>query len=165
MRRHILESVENTGRLVMVDESPPRCSVAQRHRRHGRQQAAFESLQAPVEMVTPPHSPVPFSPALERALRAGAAEDRGGHPPRAEGRRVSARIQAVTMPKWGIEMTEGTVNWLDRARRPGGRTGAPKFSKSRPTRSSTPSKRPSPARCGASSRDAGETHAVGASSP
>ena len=62
----ILDSVEQTGRLVVVDESPPRCSmatdivalVAER---------AFTSLDAPPQMVTAPHSPVPFSKELERA--------------------------------------------------------------------------------------------------
>ena len=62
----ILESVENTGRLVVVDESPPRCSVAADIAAlvAGR---GFESLRAPVEQVTAPHAPIPFSPALERA--------------------------------------------------------------------------------------------------
>lgn len=60
----VLESVENTGRLVIVDENPPRCSlaadVAAQVAQHG-----FHFLKAPVEMVTPPHTPVPFSPELE----------------------------------------------------------------------------------------------------
>ena len=62
----ILESVQNSGRLVLVDESPPRCSVA-------ADIAAlvvsrgFSSLKAPVMLVTAPHTPIPFSPALERA--------------------------------------------------------------------------------------------------
>jgi pyruvate dehydrogenase E1 component beta subunit len=28
-------------------------------------QEAFDSLEAPIQMVTAPHTPVPFSPALE----------------------------------------------------------------------------------------------------
>ena len=28
-------------------------------------QNAFDALEAPIKMVTPPHTPVPFSPALE----------------------------------------------------------------------------------------------------
>jgi pyruvate dehydrogenase E1 component beta subunit len=62
----ILESVGNTGRLVIVDESPPRCSVAADIAALAASRA-FDSLQAPVEQVTAPHAPVPFSPALERA--------------------------------------------------------------------------------------------------
>jgi len=66
----ILESLENTGRLVVVDESPPRCSVAAdiAALAAGR---GFESLKAPVVQVTAPHTPVPFSPALERAYVPG----------------------------------------------------------------------------------------------
>ncbi len=105
----ILESVENTGRLIVVDESPPRCSVASDIAAMVASRG-FESLQAPVEMVTPPHSPVPFSPGARARLRARAAEDRGGDPPHAREGADEPSMQAVTMPKWGIEMTEGTVN-------------------------------------------------------
>jgi acetoin:2,6-dichlorophenolindophenol oxidoreductase subunit beta len=66
----IIESVENTGRLVVVDESPPRCSVAADIAAIVASQA-FHSLKAPVAMVTAPHTPVPFSPALERAYVPG----------------------------------------------------------------------------------------------
>jgi acetoin:2,6-dichlorophenolindophenol oxidoreductase subunit beta len=66
----ILESVENTGRLVIVDESPPRCSIAADIAALAASRA-LRSLRAPVEMVTPPHAPVPFSPALERAYVPG----------------------------------------------------------------------------------------------
>jgi acetoin:2,6-dichlorophenolindophenol oxidoreductase subunit beta len=60
----IYRSVEKTGRLVVVDESPPRCGMA-------RDIAAlvaenrFASLRGPVRTVTAPHSPVPYSPGLE----------------------------------------------------------------------------------------------------
>ncbi|MDA3630555.1 alpha-ketoacid dehydrogenase subunit beta [Saccharopolyspora oryzae] len=62
----ILESAAATGRVVVVDESAARCGfghdvvslIATR---------AFDSLRAPVELVTPPHTPVPFSPKLEKA--------------------------------------------------------------------------------------------------
>jgi pyruvate dehydrogenase E1 component beta subunit len=62
----ILESVGNTGRLVVVDESPPRCSVAADIAAIVASRG-FESLRAPVGLVTAPHAPIPFSPALERA--------------------------------------------------------------------------------------------------
>ncbi|MEM1019699.1 MAG: alpha-ketoacid dehydrogenase subunit beta [Pseudomonadota bacterium] len=61
----ILESVENTGRLVVVDESPPRCNMATDIAALVASQA-FDSLEAPIEMVTCAHTPVPFSPALEK---------------------------------------------------------------------------------------------------
>jgi acetoin:2,6-dichlorophenolindophenol oxidoreductase subunit beta len=62
----ILESVENTGRLVVVDESGPRCGMAADIVARVAQDA-FGDLQAPPRMVTPPHTPVPFSPVLEDA--------------------------------------------------------------------------------------------------
>ncbi len=62
----ILDSVEQTGRLVVVDESPPRCSMATDIIALVSEKA-FSSLNAPPQMVTAPHSPVPFSKELERA--------------------------------------------------------------------------------------------------
>ncbi|MEM6682975.1 MAG: alpha-ketoacid dehydrogenase subunit beta [Pseudomonadota bacterium] len=61
----ILESVENTGRLVVVDESPPRCNMATDIAALVASQA-FDSLEAGIEMVTCAHTPVPFTPALEQ---------------------------------------------------------------------------------------------------
>jgi pyruvate dehydrogenase E1 component beta subunit len=60
----ILESLENTGRLVVVDESTPRCSMASDISELAVTKA-FSSLKAAVQTVTAPHTPVPFSPALE----------------------------------------------------------------------------------------------------
>src|SRR5215212_5280058 len=62
----ILESVENTGRLVVVDEANPRCGLAADIVARVAQEA-FSDLKAPPRMVTPPHTPVPFSPVLEDA--------------------------------------------------------------------------------------------------
>ncbi len=62
----VIESVENTGRLVCVDEANPRCSIAADVSAQVAQQA-FGALRAGIEMVTAPHTPVPFSPALEDA--------------------------------------------------------------------------------------------------
>jgi pyruvate/2-oxoglutarate/acetoin dehydrogenase E1 component len=62
----ILESVENTGRLVVVDESGPRCGMAADIVALVAS-TAFSELKAPPRMVTPPHTPVPFSPVLEDA--------------------------------------------------------------------------------------------------
>ncbi len=60
----VLESVESTGRLVVVDESSPRCNIATDVSALVSQEA-FGSLKAPIRMVTPPHVPVPFADALE----------------------------------------------------------------------------------------------------
>ena len=62
----ILESVENTGRLVVVDESPPRCSIAADIAAIVASRG-FRSLRAPIQIVTAPHTPVPFARELERA--------------------------------------------------------------------------------------------------
>ena len=62
----ILDSVETTGRLVVVDESPPRCSLAADISAIVASKA-FTSLRAPPVMVTGPHSPIPFARELERA--------------------------------------------------------------------------------------------------
>jgi pyruvate/2-oxoglutarate/acetoin dehydrogenase E1 component len=60
----VIESVENTGRLICVDEANPRCSIAADISATVVQEA-FDALKAPLRMVTAPHTPVPFSPALE----------------------------------------------------------------------------------------------------
>jgi acetoin:2,6-dichlorophenolindophenol oxidoreductase subunit beta len=62
----ILESVEETGRLICVDEANPRCSIAADISATVAQEA-FHALKVPIRMVTAPHTPVPFSPVLEDA--------------------------------------------------------------------------------------------------
>ena len=69
----ILTTLEKTGRLVVIDESTPRCSVA------GDVAAlcvdrGFDFLNAPVKRVTAPHSPVPFSGVLEDAFMPSAQD-------------------------------------------------------------------------------------------
>jgi pyruvate dehydrogenase E1 component beta subunit len=61
----ILESVERTGRLVVVDEATPRCSMATDIAALVADRA-FPFLKAPVRRVTAPHTPVPFAPSLEK---------------------------------------------------------------------------------------------------
>ena len=60
----ILESVKNTGRLVVVDEASPRCNIATDISAQVVSEA-FGDLKAPVKMVSPPHVPVPFAGSLE----------------------------------------------------------------------------------------------------
>ena len=60
----VLETVENTGRLVVVDEASPRCNIATDIAAQVAMQA-FGVLKGPIQMVAPPHTPVPFSPVLE----------------------------------------------------------------------------------------------------
>ncbi|MEM8685031.1 MAG: transketolase C-terminal domain-containing protein, partial [Pseudomonadota bacterium] len=56
----ILESLEATGRLIIVDESNPRCSVASDIAGIVASEG-FDLLKAPVQLVTAPHTPVPFA--------------------------------------------------------------------------------------------------------
>lgn len=60
----VLESVENTGRLVVVDEASPRCNIATDISAQVCQEI-FDALESGIQMVVPPHTPVPFSPTLE----------------------------------------------------------------------------------------------------
>ncbi len=63
-RETILETAAETGRVVVVDEAHPRCSMASDIAGLVAQEA-FGELKAPIKLVTAPHAPVPFSPALE----------------------------------------------------------------------------------------------------
>ncbi|CAB3761707.1 alpha-ketoacid dehydrogenase subunit beta [Paraburkholderia humisilvae] len=60
----ILESAEKTGRVIVVDEANPRCSIATDIAALVAQKA-FHALQAPIELVTAPHTPTPFASVLE----------------------------------------------------------------------------------------------------
>ena len=60
----LVDSIEKTGRLVVIDEDNPRCSMASDVAALAATQA-LPYLDAPVSMITPPHTPVPFSPPLE----------------------------------------------------------------------------------------------------
>lgn len=61
----ILESLSLTGRLVVVDESNPMCSIASEIAAIAAEKG-FSSLRGPVIRVTAPHTPVPFARELER---------------------------------------------------------------------------------------------------
>ncbi len=63
----ILESVEKTGYLVVVDESSARCGMAADIAGLVAEKA-FHALRGPIIQITPPHTPVPFSPILEDAF-------------------------------------------------------------------------------------------------
>jgi pyruvate dehydrogenase E1 component beta subunit len=67
----ILASVEKTGAVVVVDESPPQCSVASEIAALVSERA-FDSLNAPVCRLTAPNAPVPFAPTLENAYAPSA---------------------------------------------------------------------------------------------
>jgi pyruvate/2-oxoglutarate/acetoin dehydrogenase E1 component len=84
----ILESVEKTGRLVVIDEANPRCSMATDISALVAQKAFF-ALKVPIEMVTAPHTPVPFSDALEDLYIPTAAKIEAAVHKTCEGRKVA----------------------------------------------------------------------------
>lgn len=61
----VLKSVGKTGRLVVADEASPRCNIATDISAQVCQQA-FGALKSGIQMVSPPHTPVPFSNVLEK---------------------------------------------------------------------------------------------------
>jgi len=69
----ILKSVEKTGKLVVVDESHQRWSMAADISAVVAQEA-FSALTAPIKLVTAPHVPPPFSGALEKLYIPDAAK-------------------------------------------------------------------------------------------
>jgi pyruvate dehydrogenase E1 component beta subunit len=64
-KKTILESVEKTGRLVVVDPAHQSCSVASEISSIVAQEG-FWSLQAPIQRVASLDCHFPFSPALEK---------------------------------------------------------------------------------------------------
>ncbi len=62
----IIASVAKTGRLLVVDEGAARCGIAADIAAQV-QAECFKALKAPIAMVTPPHTPVPYAPAAENA--------------------------------------------------------------------------------------------------
>jgi pyruvate dehydrogenase E1 component beta subunit len=71
----ILDSVEETGRVVVVDEATPICSMASEIASMIVSDG-FSSLRAPIRKVTAPHTPVPASPVLEAGYAPTAASIR-----------------------------------------------------------------------------------------
>jgi pyruvate/2-oxoglutarate/acetoin dehydrogenase E1 component len=62
----VVQAALQTGRVVVVDEDNPLCSVASELSALIGEKV-FGRLQAPVRRVCAPHAPVPFSPRLETA--------------------------------------------------------------------------------------------------
>jgi len=60
----ILKSLTKTGRMVVVDEANPICSMASEIASIAVERG-FDYLDAPVAKVTAPHTPVPATPCLE----------------------------------------------------------------------------------------------------
>jgi pyruvate/2-oxoglutarate/acetoin dehydrogenase E1 component len=64
-RDTIINSIKKTGKLVVVDEGYPRAGFASDVAAIAASMC-FNDLKAPVKLVTPPATPIPFSPALEK---------------------------------------------------------------------------------------------------
>ncbi len=69
----IISSVQKTGRIVVVDEANPFCSMASEVSSVVVDKA-FDYLDAPIRKVTAPHTPVPASPVLELEYVPSVAE-------------------------------------------------------------------------------------------
>ena len=69
----ILDSVAKTGRLVVVDEANPLCSMASEIAA-AVAEFGFDYLDAPIQRVTAPHTPVPATPCLEEAYVPSVAD-------------------------------------------------------------------------------------------
>jgi pyruvate dehydrogenase E1 component beta subunit len=68
----LLDFTDKIGRVVIVDEANPRCSVATDISALLADKC-FDALKAPIKLVTAPHSPVPYAPNLEDAYIPTAA--------------------------------------------------------------------------------------------
>jgi len=60
----IYESVKKTGKVIIIDESNPKCSLASEISSLISENC-FNDLKAPILKLTAPHTPVPFSPPME----------------------------------------------------------------------------------------------------
>jgi pyruvate/2-oxoglutarate/acetoin dehydrogenase E1 component len=60
----LVEFTEEIGRVVIVDEANPRCSLAADISAMLCERC-FGALKGPIRMVTAPHTPVPYAPSLE----------------------------------------------------------------------------------------------------
>ena len=121
----IVECVEETGRLVVVDEASPRCNMATDISAQVSRDA-FKALKAPIQMVSPPHVPVPFAPVLEKAYTPDAEKPRSGGT-RGRGLRDVSTFGGLTRPRASSPATRR------RARRCG-RTDSPRTSSRRSDR-------------------------------
>jgi len=68
----LLASIAKTHHLVIVDEARDRCSAAS-HIAALAADEGFDSLRAPIRRVTVPDIPMPYAPALEKAIYPNAA--------------------------------------------------------------------------------------------
>ena len=114
----ILESVQRTRRLVVVDEDTPVCSMA-RDIAARVADAGFDFLDAPIKTVNSADAPVPYSAALEahftptpQKVVAAVHELLGARPLTGTGGTAVVAVEIV-MPSPGMYTIEGEVTrWL-----------------------------------------------------
>ena len=94
--------------MVIVDEAHPRCNMATDISALVTSNL-WGKLKAAPQLVTAPHAPVPFSPALEDLYIPSPGQDRGGGPCGGGEGPLMAEIQPIVMPKWGLAMQEGML--------------------------------------------------------
>ena len=108
----ILETAAETGRVVVVDEAHPRCSMATDVTALIAQEA-FDKLKAPIRMVTAPHCAGAVLGRARGPLHPEPGQDRGrgarGDGGAWRGQLTWPTIQTIVMPKWGLAMQEGMV--------------------------------------------------------
>lgn len=74
-REAVLESVRRTGRLLVVDEAPPTCSMASEVMATVTEDpVTFAALRSPVARVSGAAVPIPYSPGLEDAALPSTAD-------------------------------------------------------------------------------------------
>jgi acetoin:2,6-dichlorophenolindophenol oxidoreductase subunit beta len=69
----ILNTLDKTGRVIVVDEATPRCGIASDVAALCATRG-FGSMRAPVTCITAPHAPVPSARTLEEAYMPSAAK-------------------------------------------------------------------------------------------
>ena len=103
----------------------PRCSIASDVSAMVAQEC-FKALKGPIQMVTAPHTPVPFSPVLEDLYIPSAGDRKAAAVKGALMRKLEqvrnvtmtdTRIVPIVMPKWGLSMKEGKGDGLAVGRR------------------------------------------------
>jgi pyruvate dehydrogenase E1 component beta subunit len=89
----IYESLENTGRLVIIDESPPRCSVASDIAALVASNA-FHALKAPIVQITSPPTRQAVE-ILQQSKRGGTVHEEINHPQRTRRRARHRTVHPV----------------------------------------------------------------------
>ena len=133
----VAASVERTGRAVVIDESPPGCSMAS-ELAATITEAVFDQLRAPVARITAARSPVPFSPPLEDAYLPSCSPGRGRRHADVAPLTPDRRQPTAAGPRRHRRPGPQTGPWIQ-----GRATGIPGSPRLRPAAAARPRSRPS----------------------